>query len=118
MQRAVLLMGYFKDQARRVFAALRGFDPRLRLVEDCARLVFSKGGSWTGTPTQLHEQLVSEHKPERPDELSRFLKDASEGGSGLVYEPDTERFKDGAGKWRSRRVLTLSIKNRRNGVTA
>ncbi len=114
VRRGVLLMAYFKDQARRVFGALHGTDPRLRLVEDCARLVFSKGGSWTGTPTELHEQLVSEHKPERPNELSRFLKDAFEDGSGLVYEGSKQSFKDGAGRWRSRRVLTLSIEKRRN----
>jgi hypothetical protein len=116
--RAVSLMDYFKGQARRVFCALHGFDPRLKLVEDCAKLVVEKGGTWTGTATELYEELTSEYKPERPDELSKFLKDASESGSGLGYESGPERFKDDYGEWRTRRVLSLFIENRRNGVTA
>jgi hypothetical protein len=107
--RAVSLMDYFKGQARRVFSALHGFDPRLRLVEDCAKFVASKGGTWTGTATELHEELTSNYKPERPEELSKFLKDAGENGSGLAYESEMERFKDESGEWRSRRVLTLYI---------
>jgi hypothetical protein len=109
------LTEYFKDQARRVFGALRGFNPRDRLVEDCAKLVTARGGTWTGTATELHEQLVSDFKPNRPDELSKFLKDAAEDGVGLAYESDTERAKDENGEWKSRRILTLSVEN---GVTA
>lgn len=116
--RAGVLIGYFKAQARRVFGVLHGFDPHLRLVEDCARLVAEEGGTWTGTPTELHEQLTSDCKPERPDELSKILKEASEGGLGLVYESDLRRFKDENGTWKTRRGLRLSIENRRNGVTA
>jgi hypothetical protein len=37
---------------------------------------------------------------------------------GFVYESETERFKDAEGEWKSRRILTLSEGNRRNGVTA
>jgi hypothetical protein len=57
--RAVALTDYFKEQARRVFGALGGFDPRNRLVEDCSRFVSERGGTWTDTATDLHEQLVS-----------------------------------------------------------
>jgi hypothetical protein len=107
--RALALTDYFKEQARRVFGALGGFDPRNRLVEDCSRFVSERGGTWTGTATDLHEQLVSGFKPGRPDELSKFLKDAAEHVPDFIYESETERFKDAEGEWKSRRVLTLSV---------
>ncbi len=116
--KATVLTDYFKAQARRVFGSLAGFDPRRSLLEDCARFVARQGGTWTGTATGLYERVVSDFKPKRPDELSKFLRDAAEEEAGFSYESETERFKDEAGEWKSRRVLTLSIVNRRNGVTA
>ncbi len=116
--KAVCLIEYFKEQARRVFGALGGLDPKGRLLEDCARFVSEQGGIWTGTATDLYESLTSDFRPERPDELSKFLKDAAEEVDGFSYESDTERFKDETGEWKSRRVLTLCIEKRRNGVTA
>jgi hypothetical protein len=104
--RAVLLIEYFKDQARRVVCALRGFDPRRKLVEDVARFVMGEGGSWSGTATELHKLLDSNFKPERPDELSRFIQAAAKDEPELSCESKTERFKDD-GEWKSRRVLTL-----------
>ena len=119
--RAVLLVEYFKAQARRVFGALHGFDSRSRLVEDVARFVADQGGVWTGTPTDLHQQLGSLFKPQRPDELSKFIQGAAEEESGLLCESNMERLKDPEdGEWKSRRVLTLYVplEKRRNGVTA
>ncbi len=113
--RAVALIEYFKEQTRRVFGAIGGLDPRNRLLEDCAQFVSECGGEWKGTATDLHDQLVSDFKPERPDELSRFIKDAAEREPGFSYENETERFKGENGEWKSRRVLTLSIEK---GVTA
>ena len=110
--RAVALTDYFKEQARRVFGSLGGQDPRNRLVEDCARFVSERGGSWKGTPTDLHEHLTSKYKPDRPDELSKFLKEAAEYETGFSYESETERFKDEEGEWKSRRVLMLCVGNR------
>jgi hypothetical protein len=110
--RAVALTDYFKEQARRVFGALGGQDPRNRLLEDCARFVAERGGSWKGTATDLHEQLASNHKPDRPNELSKFLKEAAEYEPGFSYESETERFKGEEGEWKSRRVLALSIRKR------
>src|SRR5215208_4488665 len=110
--RAVALIDYFKEQARRVFGALGGQDPRNRLVEDCARFVSERGGSWKGTATELHDQLKSNYKPDRPNELSKFLKEAAEYEPGFSYESETERFKGDEGEWKSRRVLTLYIGKR------
>jgi hypothetical protein len=110
--RAVALTDYFKEQARRVFGGLGGQDPRNGLMEDCARFVSEHGGSWKGTATDLHEQLVSNYKPDRPNELSKFLKEAAEYEPGFSYESETERFKGDEGEWKSRRVLTLSVGKR------
>lgn len=115
MVKAWKLIEYFKDQARRVFGALRGFDPRRRLVEDVSRFVAVEGGSWSGTATELHERLVSDFKPDRPDELSKFVKAGAEEEPGLRCEDGTERFKDEQGDWKGRRVLRLALQN---GVTA
>jgi hypothetical protein len=113
--RAVVLMDYFKAQTRRVFGALRGYDSRLPLLQDVANLVSGQGGVWTGTPTELHEQLDSVFKPGRADELSKFLRDGWVEELGLHCEADTERYKDEDGGWKSRRTLTLYT---RNGETA
>jgi putative DNA primase/helicase len=110
--RAVALTDYFKEQARRVFDGLGGQDPRNRLIEDCARFVSDHGGSWKGTATDLHEQLISNYKPDRPNELSKFLKEAAEYEPGFSYESEMERFKGNEGEWKSRRVLMLSVGKR------
>jgi putative DNA primase/helicase len=106
--RALALVDYFKAQARRVFGALYGSDPKKRLLEDVSRFVAEHGGVWVGTATELHQQFHSDLKPERPDELSRFVKEAAEDEEAFTYQSETERFKDEeSGEWKSRRVLTL-----------
>ena len=114
--KAIALIDYFKGQARRVFGALHGFDEKKRLLEDVSAFVEQHGGLWTGTPTELHQQFHSTHKPKRPDELSRFIKEAAENEEGFIYQSETDRFKDEkSGEWKSQRVLTLYLGN---GVTA
>jgi hypothetical protein len=105
--KAWALIQYFKDQARRVFGSLRGFDPKKRLLEDVGVFVAQAGGVWEGTPTELHQQLSSPHKPERAHELSRFIKEAAENEEGFTYDSETERYKGEDGEWKSKRVLTL-----------
>ena len=60
----------------------------------------------------MHDQLISNYKPDRPNELSKFLKEAVEHEPGFSYESETERFKGDEGEWKSRRVLTLYIGKR------
>ncbi len=106
--RAVTLSNYFKDQARRVFGALRGYDEKKRLLEDVAAFVGARGGTWTGTATNLHQQFHSHLKPERPEELSKFIKEAAEDEETFIYQSEMGRTKnDESGKWESQRVLTL-----------
>jgi hypothetical protein len=116
--KAVALVDYFKGQARRVFGALREYEPHKRLLEDVERFVAEHGGLWTGTPTELHEQLVSDFKPERPNELSKFIKQETEREGELLYSADTERYKDESGEWKSKRIITLYRESRRNVVTS
>jgi uncharacterized protein DUF3987 len=105
--KAVALIDYFKGQARRVFGALREYEPHKRLLEDVERFVAEHGGLWTGTPTELHGQLVSDFKPKRANELSKFIKQESEQEGELLYTAETERHKDESGEWKSKRVITL-----------
>jgi hypothetical protein len=108
--RALSLIDYFKAQARRVFGALRGYDEKKRLLEDISRFVAKEGGLWIGTATELHQQFHSEHKPERPNELSRYIKEAAEDEEHFIYQSEIDRFKDkDSGEWKSQRVLTLLL---------
>jgi putative DNA primase/helicase len=106
--KAVALSDYFKDQARRVFGALRGYDEKKRLLEDVSRFVAKEGGVWIGTATELHQQFQSNYKPQRAEELSKFIKEAAEDEEGFTYESKIDRYKDEAsGEWKSRREITL-----------
>jgi putative DNA primase/helicase len=113
--KATKLTDYFKEQARRVFGTLRGYDEKKRLLEHVATFVEYAGGTWVGTATDLHNKLPYVHKPNRPDELSRFLKEAAHDEESFTYQSKTERIKNDEGEWESHRVLTLTIEN---GVTA
>jgi hypothetical protein len=106
--KAVALSDYFKDQARRVFGALRGYDEKKRLLEDVSRFVAKEGGVWIGTATELHQQFQSDYKPRRAEELSKFIKEAADDEEGFEYESKIDRYKDEAsGEWKSRREITL-----------
>ena len=106
--RAVALTDYFKDQARRVFGALRGYDEKKRLLEDVSRFVAREGGVWIGTATELHQQFQSDYKPRRAEELSKFIKEAADDEEGFTYDSKIDRYKDEAsGEWKSRREITL-----------
>ena len=111
VMRAVRLAEYFKDQARRVFGVLRGYDHKKRLLEHVAAFVSSQGGKWVGTPTELLNKLPYVHKPNRPDELSKFVKEAAQDEEAFTYQSKMERIKNPqTGEWESQRVLTLSLK--------
>jgi putative DNA primase/helicase len=111
--RAMVLLDYFKAQARRVFGALYAIDPRRQLLADVVRFVKEQGGVWTGSPRELHDQLESPYKPKRENELSKFIPEGWDEESGLLCEKGQESYKDEEdGKWKARRVLTLYLQNR------
>ena len=108
--RAGVLMDYFKAQARRVFDLLCSVDPHRQLVADVVAFVREQGGVWIGSPTELHEQLESPYKTERPDELSKFVQEEGyQEEFGLLCTTEVDRFKDEDGNWKSQRVLTLYL---------
>jgi hypothetical protein len=92
-----------------VFGALYSIDPRRQLLADVACFVGEQGCVWTGSPTELHSQLESLYKPERPDELSKFIQEGDKEEFGLLCDAGTDRFKDADGNWKSRGVLTLYL---------
>jgi hypothetical protein len=112
VSRAVALIDYFKGQARRVFGALRGFDPAERLVEDVAKFVDAEGGSWSGTATELHEHLVSDFKPERPGDLSKFLGNRPE----FDYQGKHKAAKKEDGSSTTVRLVSITLRDGVNGV--
>jgi hypothetical protein len=110
--RAVVLLDYFKGQARRVFGALRGFDPAARLIEDVAKFVDAEGGAWSGTATELHEHLVSDFKPERPDDLSKFIGNRPE----FDYQSRHKAAKKEDGSSTTVRLVSITLRDGVNGV--
>ncbi len=86
---------------------LYGEDPGDRLAADLAAFLRERGGYWKGSATELHEQLLSSVKPERPDELSKKLGELAERTSALSVKH---------GWTGSNRALVLSLENGVGGV--
>jgi hypothetical protein len=107
---AVVLLGYFKDHARRVYDALHGQDRDARLAEDVAGYLGERGGHFEGTATELHERLESAAKPVRPEDLSKRLKAIAERWSALDYDSHTVASKTPEGKATTRRVVNLTLR--------
>jgi hypothetical protein len=107
VDRGFEILNYFKSHARRVYGLLYGHDPKERLLEDVGRFILLQEGSWSGTPTELHEQLESDYKPERAAELSKFLKRWAETRGDILYSTKTERVVLEDGTVTTRNVATL-----------
>ena len=110
--RAVSLIDYFKGQARRVFGTLRGSDPAERLVEDVARFLHDRGGEWAGLPSDFHQELPSDFKLERADDLGAFLVKRPE----FDYSVKHVKAKKEDGSDTTKRQLTLTLVTGVNGV--
>jgi hypothetical protein len=78
---AVVLIDYFKEMARRVYAALH--NPLDGLAEDLARFLELQGSEWSGEPSELHSQLKSHHKPNRVNEFGKMVRAAVKRQRGL-----------------------------------
>ena len=111
--RASVLVAYFKSHARRVYARLYGEDRDARLIEEVAQFLYKHGGTWAGSPSALHEELRSQHKPPTPEALTRKLNTLSKKyrdigfESGKRWNPETEN---------SERHVKISLRNSVNGV--
>lgn len=108
--RASTIHDYFKSHARRVYALLYKADHKDRVVEDVARFLLVRGGSWAeGTATDFYEQLDSEHKPERPDELGKILKDRMESRGDISYQTKRLNVKKADGSPTTRQVVQVEL---------
>ena len=74
MEGAVRLLAYFKNHARRVYTGLYGDNSADALGRDFRDFLVSHGGKWEGIASELFEAFESEHKPARPEDLSKAIR--------------------------------------------
>jgi putative DNA primase/helicase len=86
MAGAIKLLRYFKNHARRVYTGLYGESTSDKLAADLRDFLVSNGGTWEGTASELHEALDSDHKPQRPEDLSKAVRAVAKRSSHLRLE--------------------------------
>jgi hypothetical protein len=74
MAGAAQLLAYFKNHVRRVYTGLYDDSPSDRLAADLRDFLIAREGFWEGIASELHRDLVSEHKPERPEDLAKAVR--------------------------------------------
>ena len=84
-----------------MYVGLYGQDPDDRLAADVAAFLRERYGHWKGSATELHQQLLSSVKPERPDELSKKLGEIADHTPALSVKH---------GWSGSSRAITLTLK--------
>jgi hypothetical protein len=97
-----LLNNRTKHLRRRLYVAV---------AADVSEFLRERGGHFKDEPGILHEQLRSEVKPPRPDELSKGLKAIA--ARSPVLDFDAGNFKKNG---QSRRFVELTLRNGVNGV--
>ena len=90
MAGAVQLLGYFKNHVRRVYTGLYGDSPSDRLAADLRDFLIDQGGTWEGIASELHDALVSDHKPERVKDFGKVIRGISKR-SPLLRLEDLQR---------------------------
>jgi hypothetical protein len=106
---AMVLIDYFKQMARRVYAALRDAKPLDGLAEDLARFLELQGSEWSGEPSELHLQLESHHKPNRVNEFGKMMRAALKRQRGLTFDDRHKRVIKPDGSASTRRVMKLKL---------
>jgi hypothetical protein len=114
--RAVSLLDYLKNHARRVYIGLYGSDPLDRLAEDLETFLKERGGYWRGQPSELHAQLKSAKKPRRADELSKMVRTIANRTPALNLEDGHEAIEQPDGRRTTRRFMALTLETGVNGV--
>jgi hypothetical protein len=109
---AYLLVQYFKNHARRVYAAIHGQNPDDILTADVCWFLRVRGGEYHEEPAQLFDELESQAKPESVEGLSKRLRK-------LAARPDAPFTVEKRNKWdkeaqQGRRAIHMSLKNRRD----
>jgi hypothetical protein len=110
MAGAIKLLAYFKNHVRRVFTGLYGDSPSDRLAADLREFLIDQSGSWEGIASELHEALISDHKPARPEDLSKAVRGICKRTPALSFE-ELKRTK-------TARPFRLTLENAVTAVTA
>jgi putative DNA primase/helicase len=108
---AASLLDYFKGHAKRVYVGLHGHDGDELLAADLVHFLGKHGSYYKDEPRTLFEELSSQYKPPRPDELTKKLKAISAKHKVLTFSQGNF-WKDG----QSRRFVELFLENGVNGV--
>ena len=103
---AEVLLGYFKSHARKVYNVLYEADQKDQFAVDLVRFVEEMGGSFLDTPATVLRVIRSEHKPSRPEDITKWSKEIAKRVPGL----DIEQSNIGRGN-NKRRLLKLSLEN-------
>jgi hypothetical protein len=106
---AMVLIDYFKQMARRVYAAVRNANPLDGLAEDLARFLELQGSEWHGEPSELYSQLKSHHKPNRVNEFGRMVRAAVKRQTRLTFDDRHKRVIKPDGTASTRRVMELKL---------
>jgi putative DNA primase/helicase len=112
VKNAARIVAYFKAHARRVFGKLRATTSEDLLAGEIWVFVQDHGGEWSGSATELYEELEEREAqglPENADWLSRLVLSIGERSDLLAVE------KKRTGK---RRLLKLTLKNGVTGVSS
>jgi hypothetical protein len=86
MAGGIRLLEYFKNHVRRVYTGLYGDSPSDRLAADLRDFLIDQGGSWEGIASDLDGALVSEYKPDRPEDLSKAVRAICKRTPALTFE--------------------------------
>jgi hypothetical protein len=108
---AVVLVDYFKGMARRVYVGLHGENPLDKLAEDLQKFLEGIGGEWEGQPAELLAQLESRHKPQRANELTKYLKAIASRTPTLEFESGERWVKELENKRRFVRLVYRNVGN-------
>lgn len=99
---AKVLLDYFKVQTRKVYDLLYTENPKELFVIDVINYVVSKGGYVKDEPASIYSAIQSDHKPKRPDDMTKWLKDIATYTPSLCVK---------SGSSNGRRYLSLTVNN-------
>jgi hypothetical protein len=105
----MVLIDYFKQMSRRVYAAVRDTNPHDGLAENLARFLELQGSEWSGEPSSLHSQRKSHHQPKRGNEFGKMVRAAVRRQVRLTFDDWNERVLKADGRASTRRVTESKL---------
>ncbi len=103
---AEVLLGYFKSHARKVYGVLYEADKKDQFAVDVVEFLQAMGGSFHDTPAIVRHVIRSDHKPDSPENMTKWAKEIAKRVPDLIVEQtNIGRGND------KKRGLRLSLKN-------